>query len=66
MFIEPPHDQQIHFDNGTTRWIRSVVKIEQSNWFHIINKDGVEHIINPQHILFIKVYKTNGKRQKIL
>ena len=65
MFIKPPHDQQIHFDNDTTRWIRGVKKIEQGAWFHIIDREEVEHIINPERILFVKVYKIkNGTKRK--
>jgi len=56
MFIKPLHDQQIFFDNGTTRWIRNVVHIEQGNWFHLMTKQGIEYITNPDRILFIRVY----------
>ena len=62
MFIKPPHDQQIFFDNGTTRWIRNVEKIEQGNWFHFLTEEGVEYITNPERILFVRVYK-NGKEK---
>lgn len=62
MFIKPPHDQQIFFDNKTTRWIRGVVHIEQGNWFHLLTEDGVEYITNPDRILFVRVFKRDKKR----
>ena len=57
MFISPPHDQHIYFDDGTIRIIRHVTKIEQGRWFHIMTKEGIEYITNPSRILFIKVCK---------
>lgn len=64
MFHKPPHDQQIFFDNGTTRWIRDVIKIEQGNWYHFLTEKGEEYITNPSRILFVRVYpheKVNTK-----
>jgi hypothetical protein len=63
MFIKPPHDQQIFFDNGTTRWVRDVKHIEQGNWFHLYTKSGVDYITNPDHILFVRVFPP-GKARK--
>lgn len=62
-FLKPPHDQQVFFDNNTSRWIRDVVHIEQGQWFHMMTASGVEYITNPNRILFIRVYE-EGKAKK--
>ncbi len=63
-FIKVPHDQQIFFENKTTRWIRNVVHIEQGNWFHLMTEEGVEYITNPDKILFVRVYGKEKKKKK--
>ena len=62
MFIKPPHDQQIFFKNGTTRWIRDVLHIEQGNWFHLMTADEIEYIVNPNNINFIRVFSEDKER----
>ena len=57
MFIKTPHKQEIFFDNGSMRVIDNVVKIEQGNWFHLMDENGVEFITNPKRILFVRVKK---------
>lgn len=59
MIIKPPHIQEITFDNKTKITLRDVQKIEMGNWTHIVANGGKEYIINPDRILFIKVYKSN-------
>lgn len=56
MQIEKPFDEEIHFDNGTRQTIYHVIHIEQGNWWHIFTKDGRYYIINPEHILFVRVF----------
>jgi hypothetical protein len=63
MFIPPPHDQQIFFKDGTERWIRNVVHIERGHWFHLITEQGIEYIIPPENIQFVRVYKVGKARQ---
>ena len=57
MFIKTPHSQEIHFDNGSSRWVHNVVQIEQGKWYHLMTGESIEHIINPDRIVFIRVYK---------
>jgi len=60
MFIDPPHDQEIHFDNNTIRYIRNIIKVESGAWTHIVTEEGVEHIINPDRVLWVRVYGAIG------
>jgi len=62
MFIKVPHKQEIFFDNGSMRVIDNVVKIEQGNWFHMMDKDGTEFITNPKRILFVRVKQCKKKK----
>lgn len=64
MFIPPPHDQEIFFDDGSVRVIKDVVYIEQGRWHHLRTKDGTEYITNPKRILFVRVHKKYGKHTK--
>ena len=57
MFIKLPHTQEIHLDNGEVRWIHNVTKIEQGKWYHLMADEGIEHITNPDKILFIRVHR---------
>ena len=57
MLIKGSPTQEITFDNRTKLTLRDVEKIEMGNWTHIIANGGKEYIINPDHILFVKVYK---------
>ena len=63
MFNFHPHTQEIFFDNDTVLVIRDVIHIEQGRWHHIMTKEGVEYITNPDRVLFVRVYKnkSNGK-----
>lgn len=63
MFNPPPHDQQIFFDNGSVRWIKDVVKIEQGNWHHFETAEGIEYITNPARILFVRIYNKKRKNE---
>lgn len=56
MQTEKPFTQEVHFDNGTRQTIYKVVHIEQGNWWHIFTEDGRYYIVNPAHILFVRVY----------
>jgi len=56
MFIEPPHDQEVHFMNNSNRMIRNVTKIEHGQWFHLQTEDGVEYIINPDNVTWVRVW----------
>lgn len=57
MFIKTPNDQQLFFKNGSQRWVRNVVHIEKGEWFHLITEQGIEYIIPPDNVLFIRVYE---------
>ena len=57
MFIKPPNDQQIFFKDGSERWIRNVVRIERGKWFHLMTQQGIEYIIPPDSVQFIRVYE---------
>lgn len=60
MFTKIPFDEEICFDNMTTRTIRGIIRIEQGNWWHITTSDNVEIIINPDRVLFIKVLERDN------
>lgn len=64
MFIKTPHRQEIFFDNGSMRVLDHVVKIEQGKWFHIMTESGVEHIINPDKVLFVRVSPAKITKQE--
>lgn len=57
MLIKNSRVQEITFDNRTKLTLRQVEKIEMGNWTHIIANGGKEYIVNPERILFVKVYK---------
>lgn len=57
MIIPPPHTQEIVFNNKTKITLHNVEKIEAGNWFHIVANGGKEYIINPDNILYTKVYR---------
>jgi len=59
MLIKSSPTQEITFDNRTKLTLREVEKIEMGNWTHIIANGGKEYIVNPERILFVKVYKNN-------
>ena len=61
MFNKPPCDEEIFFDNGTVRWVRNIVYIEEGKWCHLMTKNGTEVITNPNRILFVRVYDKSGK-----
>lgn len=56
MLNKIPHTQEVTFDNRTKLTLRNVEKIEMGNWTHIIANGGKEYIVNPERILFVKVY----------
>lgn len=56
MIIKPPHIQEICFINKTKITLKNVEKIESGNWFHVLANGGREYIINPDNVLFVKVY----------
>lgn len=51
------HDEEVHFNNGTRQTIRNIVSSEQGTWWHKKTKDGRYYIINPDKILFVRVYE---------
>ena len=53
-------NQEIHFENGSRRRTDNVVDVWQGEWYHIYTKDGQEFIINPDKVLYVKVW-TNKK-----
>jgi hypothetical protein len=59
MRIGFPQIQEIQFDNGRRLLLHNVTRIEQGNMTHITAFDGKEYIINPNRVLFIKVYPTD-------
>lgn len=56
MLVEQPFTQEVHFDNGTRQTIRDITLIEQGTWWHVQTKDKRYYILNPEHILFVRVY----------
>ena len=56
MRIGFPQIQEIQFDNGRRLLLKNVTEIEQGNFTHITAFNGKEYIVNPNKILFIKVY----------
>lgn len=61
MLTPYPQTQKIYFTNGSCRVIEKVMKVEEGKWTHIWDDAGTEYIVNPQHVLFIKVTQY-GKR----
>ncbi len=59
MFNNPPHRQEITFDNKTKLTLYNVETIEVGNMTHILVRGGKEYIINQDRVLFIKIYKKN-------
>lgn len=53
-YLKGKHNQDIHFDNGTVKQVFNVVETGKGQWFHLLDEDGVEWIINPKRILFVK------------
>jgi hypothetical protein len=68
MFTNFPIDEEIHFDDGSIRWIGGITKIAQGKWFHILTNEvhnevnegqgEQEIIVNPDKVLFIRVYRS--------
>ena len=52
-----PHDEEIHFDNKTRQTIKKVVFSEQGVFWHKKTEDGRYYILNPDKILFVRVYE---------
>lgn len=57
------HDEEIHFDNGTRQTLKSVCFSEQGNWWHKKTTDGRYYILNPDKILFVRVYEKDDKNE---
>jgi hypothetical protein len=57
MFTKVPHRQEIYFDDGSMRVISKVTKIEQGRWFHIVDDQDREFVVNPAKVLFVRVTK---------
>ena len=51
------HDEEIHFVNGTRQTLKNVCDSEQGNWWHKRTKDGRYYIVNPDKILFVRIYE---------
>lgn len=49
-----PHDQIIHFRDGTKRTIKGVVWIWENEAVHLITENNNEFIIYKENLLFIK------------
>ena len=60
--IKEKHNQDIHFDNGSVRQIFGIKHEGKGKWFHFLDKDDNEWIINPDRILFVR--KWRGKEKK--
>jgi hypothetical protein len=56
MFVKPPCNEEIFFDNGTRRIVDNIKSIRQGTWWHLFTDDA-EIIINPNRVLFVKVLK---------
>ena len=61
MFKPFPVDEEINFDNNSNRIIRGIIRAEQGNWWHLMTEDGVEIIVNPSRVLFVKVFNRDNK-----
>lgn len=55
------HDEEIHFDNKTRQTLKGVVFSEQGNWWHKKTLDGRYYIINPDKVLFVKIFNEREK-----
>jgi len=64
MFTKEMFDQEVFFENGTKRFVRNIVKVEQGNWFHLLTAGGEEYIFPPDKILFVRVSKANSEERK--
>lgn len=53
--------EEIHFDNKTRQTIYDVIYSEQGNWWHKKTKDGRYYIINPDKVLFVRIYDGEHK-----
>ncbi len=56
MQIKKPFTQELHFVDGSRQTIYDIVHIEQGNWYHIFTKKEEYYIINPDKILFVKIF----------
>lgn len=59
----PEHTEEIHFNNKTRQTIHRVVYSEQGNWWHKKTADGRYYIINPDSVLFIRIYDEPKKTE---
>ena len=51
-----PHTEEVHFSDGSRQTIKQVVSSEMGQWWHKKTVDGRYYILNPDKILFVRVY----------
>ena len=48
------HDQIIHFEGGTKRYVKGVKWIWENEMIHLVTDNEIEFIINKNKVLFIQ------------
>lgn len=49
--------EEVHFVDGSRQTLKGVVLSEQGQWWHKRTQDGRYYILNPDKILFVRVYE---------